>query len=103
MKAMLALEIFCYGDKKRWELWSRIGDMVMPGLGTTMFGGFPQEVWVAEILGPDPVYGLARRFVRGFEDLSDANSKLSRGVVERYILESGRIYEVSEQMSEAEG
>lgn len=51
--------------------------------------------WVAEITGIDARYSMARRFVRGQKDYTEANSVGSRGVYIHYILESGRIYEVS--------
>ncbi len=52
--------------------------------------------WVAEITGPDPRYRLARKFLDGRKDYSEANSIGSRGVYVYYHLEPGRIYEVND-------
>lgn len=58
-------------------------------------GTYGQLPWVAEITGPDRRYGLARAFLRGQKDYTEANSVGSRGVYIHYILESGRVYEVA--------
>jgi hypothetical protein len=52
--------------------------------------------WVAEITGRCRKYGYARSFLRGKVDYAKSNSKGTRGVYVNYILEDGRIYEVSE-------
>lgn len=54
--------------------------------------------WVARITGLDSRYGLAREFVRGTRDYSEANSVGSRGLYLYYALADG-IYEVRELIS----
>lgn len=51
-------------------------------------------VWVAEIVGTDPRFGLARRFLPSRKDYAKANSVGSRGVYLHYALRRGRVYEV---------
>lgn len=58
-----------------------------------------RSAWVAEIRGRSRKYGLARAFIRGKKDYSEANSVGSRGVYIYYFLEPGRYYEVSEPRS----
>jgi len=59
----------------------------------------PQRYWVAEILGISHKYRFRRKFINGRVDYKDSNSKASRGVFLNYILEPGRIYEVSKPTS----
>jgi len=59
----------------------------------------PSRYWVAEITGVHSVYKLDRTFLRGKIDYREANSKASRGVHVNYILEAGKIYEVSKPQS----
>lgn len=99
MKAMLALEQFGYGTRKWSELWAAIGDMAGSQLGTITFGMGPGNAWVAEITGINGHNGFERKFLKGKVDFSLANSKCSRGVMIRYILDSDHIYEVKEQLS----
>lgn len=54
--------------------------------------------WIARITGTDPTYGLARTFLEGQIDYSQANSVGSRGVYLHFFLEDG-VYEVSEHVS----
>jgi hypothetical protein len=54
--------------------------------------------WVARITGPDTRYGLARRFVEGQIDFSQANSVGSRGVMLYFALAPG-VYEVYARVS----
>ncbi len=49
--------------------------------------------WVARITGTDATYGLAREFMHGQIDYSQANSKGSRGVYLYFPLKEG-VYEV---------
>ena len=50
--------------------------------------------WVARITGTDQKYGLAREFVNGTKDYSQANKPRTRGVYTIYTLADG-IYEVN--------
>ncbi len=78
MKTILRLE--CIGDGHRGRL-------------------SPSPCWVAEIVAVSPYSGLDRRFLHRNKDYSEANSVGSRGVYAYYILESGKIYEVSEPLT----
>src|SRR5690606_26902435 len=55
--------------------------------------------WVAEIVGLSAKYGYDRRFLRGKEDWSQANSAGSRGVRFYFTLEEGRYYEAYRRVS----
>lgn len=99
MKAMLGLEVFGYADQQWMKREKEIMDQVVPGLGTATFGDCKAEVWVAEIVDFDPRYGYGRSFLKPRIDFSKANSKLSRGVMKWYVLDSGRTYEVSQRTS----
>jgi sigma54-dependent transcription regulator len=57
-------------------------------------GKFRRKPWVAEIIGVDHRFGLARRFIQGQIDYSRANSKGSRGVFVSFFVEAGRVYQV---------
>lgn len=64
------------------------------------FHGSPEvpKPWVAEIQGPCPRFGLKRSFVQNLNDWKGAhvaNSGNLYGVVARFPLRSGRLYEVS--------
>jgi hypothetical protein len=52
------------------------------------------EDWVAEIVGFSAKFRYNREFLRGHADYTHANSKMSRGIIVNYVLESGKIYEV---------
>lgn len=55
--------------------------------------------WVAEIVGLSAKYGYERRFLRGKEDWTRANSPGSRGVYFYFTLEEGRYYEAYRRVS----
>mgnify|MGYP001482488234 FL=1 len=99
MKAYLEIELFGEDARQMMRLWEAIGNMASPGLGTATFGGMPPSGWVAEITGFDQKYKYARKFLKRKLDYSRANSKGSRGVYAEYILESGKIYDVKQQIS----
>lgn len=99
MKAYLEIELFGEDARQMMRLWEAIGNMAFPGLGTATFGGMPPSGWVAEITGFDQKYKYARKFLKRKLDYSRANSKGSRGVYAEYILESGKIYDVKQQIS----
>lgn len=52
--------------------------------------------WVAEINGKDDTYKYKRQFLRGKKDYRYANSRGTRGVYAYYILDEGKLYEVSD-------
>lgn len=99
MKAMLSLELFHYNMHCRpvpWEM--KLRTMTA---GTMRFlvdeeAGRP-HVWVAEITGRNDG-GLVRSFLRGELDITGARSGGKRGVLRRYVLDSGHIYEVKKQL-----
>ena len=71
-----------------------------------MFGGvigyaecFKKRWWVAEITGICEKYGLSRSFLSPRRDASKSNSVGSRGIYANYILEYGKLYEVSSPAS----
>ncbi len=99
MKTCLEIELFGEDARQLFRLWEAIGNMASSGLGTATFGGMPPSGWAAEITGFDPKYKYARSFLKRKLDYSRANSKGSRGVYAEYILESGKVYEVKEQIS----
>lgn len=55
-----------------------------------------RKPWVAEITGLDAKYELRRAFVRSAYDYTNAAKSSWNGIEARFILESGRYYEVSE-------
>jgi hypothetical protein len=60
-------------------------------------GGEPVKPWVAEITGPDPKWGLARRFLEPMNDWSQAHAAWSGNVygrVAHFHLRDGNVYEV---------
>jgi hypothetical protein len=60
-------------------------------------GGEPVKPWVAEITGPDPKYGLARRFVDAMNDWSQARRAMRGNIygrVSHFALREGGLYEV---------
>lgn len=62
-------------------------------------GGSRASYWVAEIVGVSAHFGIERQFVRCNKDYSKANSVGSRGVYAFYVVESGKVYEVSEPLT----
>jgi hypothetical protein len=99
MKAYLEIELFGEDARQLYRLWENIGNMLLPSLGTVVFGGKPPSGWVAEITGFDSQYKYARSFLKRKLNYSRANSKGSRGIYAEYILESGKLYDVKEQTS----
>lgn len=99
MKAYLEIELFGENARQMFKLWETIINTGAPGLGTITFGGMPSSGWVAEITGFAPKYKYQRRFLPRKLNYSRANSVGSRGVFAEYILESGKIYEVKQQIS----
>lgn len=64
------------------------------------FHGSPEvpKPWVAEITGPDPKFGLARKFLEPMHDWKDAHRACSGnlyGRVAQFALRDGNLYEVS--------
>ena len=51
--------------------------------------------WVARITGTSARYGLDRQFLCGIRDYSNANRARTRGVMVRYALTLGEVYEVN--------
>lgn len=100
MKARLALELF--GEDVRSE-FAGMRKIFQAGKAGRQFdrviGTLPPSCWVAEITDADPLYKYERQFLPRKLDYTHANSVGSRGVIAEYILESGKIYEVKEQIS----
>lgn len=94
---MYVLKIECIGDDtdQLFKMYRNLTNDLMPGLGDITFGKTTKRYWVAEIMGSSPKYKYERKFVRCKKDYSEANSVGSRGVYAYYILDEGRIYEVS--------
>lgn len=55
----------------------------------------PNRYWVAEITGRSNKYKFERKFLNCKKDYTESNSTGTRGVYAYYILEEGKIYEVS--------
>lgn len=60
---------------------------------------YKPRYWVAEITGICTKYGLARKFLSPRRDASKSNSAGSRGIYASYMLEHGKIYEISSPRS----
>lgn len=99
MKAVKEIELFGEDTRALFKFYTGVINDGVPGLGDRMIGGLPSSGWAAEITGTDPKYKYARCFLKPKKDYSRANSKGSRGVYAEYVLESGRIYEFKEQVS----
>lgn len=100
MKATLALEYIGEAQDARLALMAGVIDQVIPGMSGGLIGlSRPRKPWVAQILGKDPRYGLARRFLPANWQRQRANGNGSRGVELWFVLESGRLYEVNAPVS----
>jgi hypothetical protein len=97
MKTFLELEVVGEYTRQLFGVYRDLFNSIKPGFGDEAVGDFKSVVWVAEITGFDPKYKFAREFIRCKKDYSRANSKGSKGVYEEYILESGRIYDISDK------
>jgi len=75
----------------------RLMDAQLKALGVDL-GYTSDKPWVARITGLDAKYGLARQFLRGQKDYSQANSVGSRGVYLYFALKDG-FYEVYEHLT----
>lgn len=71
-----------------------------------MFGGilglaeiYKRRWWVAEIVGFSDKYKFERKFVKQKKDFSTSNSVGSRGINANYMLEYGKLYEISSPVS----
>lgn len=100
MKGMLRAEIFGDDVRQKFKIARSIFNDAAPGahLGDKGFK-IPSSTWCAEITGFDCKYKYRRNFVRGKKDYTTANSNGSRGMYYEWIMDSGHIYEVKEQVS----
>lgn len=100
MKA--TLEIECIGDGFRSGADYRasvLGAVLDKMTGSDVLR-MPKRWWVAEIAGPDQKYGYQRTFLRcEAKDYSSTNSTGTRGAKAVYVLDEGRLYEVSAPQS----
>jgi hypothetical protein len=94
LKAILEIELIGDNIVQEMRMWTRLGNNLIPDIGSAVFGRCPPSGWVAEITGFDPQYKYARTFLKFKKDYSRANSKGSRGVYAEYILDEGKIYDV---------
>lgn len=99
MKAVLEIELFGEDTRQLYKFWTNFTNEMSPGLGDATFGTLPPSGWVAEVIGTDQKYKFARSFLKRKLDYSRSNSKGSRGIFAEYILESGKIYDVKQQVS----
>lgn len=102
MKHLIAIEAI--GDDfadlaKRMRRTARAIEAVMPGCGRLFDAGPSGAPWIAEIIGMHPTYRFERKFVKPQKDYSDGNSKGSRGVMLYFVVEEGRLYEISKRTS----
>lgn len=99
MKA--ALEIECIGDGFRSEddFRASVLGAILDKMADRRVFGSPKRWWVAEITGRDPKYGYRREFLHYQKDYSRANSTGTRGIYATYVLDEGRLYEVSAPQS----
>lgn len=99
MKATLKVEFIGADLHARMNGARTFFNQVAPGLGKKVIGKSNGKPWVAEITGRDPNFKYKRHFLAPNWDYSKANSKGSRGVYLWYVIESGRLYEVSHKVS----
>jgi hypothetical protein len=99
MKAVIGLELIGDNHFQRRRLIEK-GEAPQPHLRRWLeileFTKRELRPWVARITGTHSKYGLARKFLRGQKDYSQANSIGSRGVYEYFVLDPG-IYEINER------
>ena len=95
MSVILGLE--CIGDDgdQLVSAYRFIFDIISPGTGTKAFKGWGRNHWVAEITGFHEKYKYERKFLSYKKDHTYSNSTGSRGVYAYYVLEEGKLYEVS--------
>jgi len=101
MKATISLEYFGKTEDQRLRLLTGVMSGALGrGVGEAVVGKIPsRRPWVAEITGTDPKYGLRRKFLDYNTSHKHTNGSGSRGANLWFILESGRYYEVKEQIS----
>ena len=58
--------------------------------------GYKPKTWVAEIVNKHPLYKFEREFLKPTIDYSHADRRAYRGVMYNYTLETGKVYEISE-------
>lgn len=100
MKHALSLEMIGdnYVQLNRLDI-AKLDNLLWPGAGAEMVGKISHSCWVAEITGRHERYVFERRFLPYHKDYSGANRIGSRGIMARYTVEDGRIYEVSSPTS----
>lgn len=100
MKARLALEVFGENTRRQYagvrKLFYAHGER---NTFDRLIGMPPPSCWVAEIKGYGDIYKYDREFLPRKLDYTHANGIGSRGIMAEYILESGRVYEVKQQLS----
>lgn len=98
MKAAFSAEAIGLGIQQETDILHRMSTAMCAAVGVPaagLLGDGPPSMnpWVAEIVGRDERYGLARVFLNPKRDYRETNSKATRGVWFWWTLESGRIYE----------
>jgi hypothetical protein len=100
VRALIKLELFGDNQRQMFRLCKKATALVSPELSEQTFGqNLPPSCWVAEITGFHPTYKFERRFLKGYKDYSEANSKGSRGIFVSFYPEYGKIYEVKAKYS----
>lgn len=77
-----------------------LASLIAPGtLEFIVYGnGAKYRDWVAELTALDAAYGYERNFLRPQIDYSRADVYDLEGVIANYILETGKLYQVHEQV-----
>lgn len=100
MKATLRCEYIGESLDAKIQLYSGIFKTAAGDRGKQVVGrGSSRRPWVAEITGIDDAGKLERSFLAANWQRVRANSEHSRGVELWFILEDGRLYEVSRPVS----
>ena len=94
MKATIGLEYIGKANDDKLALYRERLNQAADGLGSRLVGAPSRRPWVAQIIGRDPKYGYARKFVAGKTDYAHANGAGTRGVYLWFVIDPG-VYEVS--------
>lgn len=94
MYALLKIEAVYDNVVQEMKYWTKLTNVLSPGLGDRTFGKPLSSCWVAKILGKDAHYKYKREFLQGRKDYTHSNRKGSRGIFMFYFLESKFVYEV---------
>ena len=95
-----ALKLEAIGDTTRQRTRLAAGMLREAGffIASELYQPARPYPWVAKVTGLDPKFGMARQFIRGRKDYSQASGNGNRGIYLHYLLDEG-IYEVQDVTS----